>query len=516
MDQPTIIANARIVFCDSANRGGTYSLLIRGKRIAAISAKPDAFIAMHPHATVMDASNKVVTPGFVNAHVHSDSLVLRDRTDGVHYALWQNDAEIRRRREVLYSPSGYDDVRNIFLAVYFAHLKSGVTCVGEFCPPVDGVAFSGLVQAITRTGVRSLLTLQNWDQIEYARSHLKSGHRYSVNLGKEDEFTVYSFENYVRAAHELELPLTAHVAEQRDDVDIVRKNWQKAMLGLLRDFDALHATTILVHLNHLTAHEVRMMEERELSAVVCPRSTAQKQTGYPSLRHLLSHRVRLAVGTDWGSTDVVEDLRFMHQLPLLVPGVRQISGLELIRMATINGAAALGLASEIGSIETGKRADLVFFDLADIRVPTLHTDSVHSLADHVVRHLSVYHISDVMIDGEFQVRQGQIMTMAEEDLVTSFRTTYERLAQEGASLGHAPRSSGNVAEPDVAKVLPFLAAKRLQTPQGFEEGVEVSQAQDAGNHDVNLVAPTPASETVVSRPKVPTKEIDRVFGEDDF
>lgn len=522
MEEVKIIANALVLTCDANNRAGRMSLLVKDGRLADIARQPDGFAAMYPQARVIDAAGKLIVPGFVNAHFHSESILLRERTQGLPFIQWRQDIRLQEYSRKLVDRSSYDDVRAVYLASYFSHLKSGTTCVGEFGPAVDQKGFVHLLQAIDRTDVRSVVTLQNWDQISQANDLGSKRPRFAVSLGREEEFTVYSFENLMRGARELEVPLVAHVAEQREGVESVKKNFQKNVVTLLKDFGALQESTLLVHLNHIGEDEIRLIEDAGVSAVVCARSTAHKQTGYPSLRHLCGSTIPLCIGTDWDSTDMLEEMRFLHRLPMLVNGVPPLAPLQIVQMATINGARALGLDAEVGSLETGKKADMVFFDLADLRLPRIKEPAAATaLAGFLVNNLGTQHITDVMINGEFFVTKGNLLTMAEDDVAQGLSNTLDRYRQFPSPVPPLSELAG-VAEPTPqtrSKVVPFTGDIRQKQGGGFERGLvdEPSSVQHVEKKPSDAIAPSPREKPEPSRAALPelSKDVKRVFGEDD-
>ncbi len=527
-DSLKIIANGYVITCDPGNRGGRYNLLIRNDRIIEISDSLDLFTSLHPYATVIDASGKLIVPGFVNAHVHSESILLRDRTEDLHFGQWRRDIRLSDCMRMLLEPGAQDDVLSIYLAAYFGHLTSGTTLVGEFGPPFNERSFVAQLQGIDRSDVKVNVALQNWDQIRYIRDLAVGRPRCMVSVGNEEEYTVYSLENVVKAATELGVPMVAQLAEHRESMEAVKKNFQKNLLAVLANYQVLRPTTLLVHCNYLTEQEVEELGKLSATPVVCVRSTMWKQTGYPSLRHLAARDVRLCIGTDWGGVDMLAELRFLDQLPLLVSGVRRLSPLELLRMATINGAFALGFASETGSIEAGKRADLTFLNMEDIRLPVMSPYATsRELAAFLVRHLSSGHITDVMINGEFFVNRGKIVTMLEDDVIGGFRKTWEKFFPMAPPV-KSMRIPGE-RQPAVAgdegrtKIIPFVAVPRpaVPSPGGFEEGFVVadkaSDVDEEVQKTINLEAPTPISEkreTLKPKPEL-SKEVKRVFGEDE-
>ena len=309
---------------------------------------------------------------------------------------------------------------------------------------------------------------------------------------------------------------------------MVRRNFQKPLVAVLSNFQVLQPTTLLVHCNHLTEQEADTLAALSVTPVITARSAMWKQTGYSSLRHFRSRGIRLCIGTDWGSVDMMKEMQFLYQLPLLISAVRNLSPLELIRMATINGACALGLASETGSIEAGKKADLTFFALEDIRLPVMSPHSTsEELAKHLVRHLSTENITDVMIDGEFYLRDGKIVTMVEEDIIEGFRKTWEKFfpMAPGVKPMKLPqeRQPGEATDQGKAKIIPFVSISRppFPPPGGFEEGFTVIEktpvAADDKNGTANLEAPAPPgapSEEPGPKPEL-SKDVKRVFGEDE-
>jgi 5-methylthioadenosine/S-adenosylhomocysteine deaminase len=524
-DSLKIVANGYVITCDPGNRGGRYNLLIRDGRILEISDSLDLFTSLHPYATVFDATGKLIIPGFVNAHMHSESVLLRELTDDLHFGLWKRNIHLSDSIAMLNDEANHEDMLSVALAAYFGHLKAGTTLVGEYGPAVKEKGFVALLQAIERSDVKGVVALQNWDQVGYVRDLGPNRPRCMVSLGAEEEYTVYSFENAVRVAKELDIPIVAHVGEQRESVEAVKRNFQRDILSVLSGFTALSPATILVHCNHLSKQEIQMIERLSLAPVVCARSAMCKQTGYPSLRHLTGRNIRLCVGTDWGTVDVLQELKFLDQLPLLLPNIRRASPLELLRMATINGAHALGQASETGSIETGKRADLAFFQMGDVRLP-VHSPhaTAQELAGFLIRYLGSGDITDVMIDGEFYVTNSQIVTMLEEDIVEGFRKTREKFFPEAR--GRLPATedlTGDRALQARPKVIPFITQQRPApaVTEGFEEGFQnrektpkpVQEEEGAANLEPP-VSPNSKADVTNKKPELP-KDVKRVFGEDE-
>ncbi len=510
-----IVSDALVLTCDGANRGGRFSIAVCNGRIEDICETTEQCRAKHPGLPVLEARGRLVVPGFVNVHVHSHSLLLREVTQGLHFATWETDPTFTDAVSRLADPAHCDDLMAVYHAAYASHVLSGTTCTGEFPMPVADSVYAALHEVIRLSGVRAVMTLQTWDQIAYARERAPAGSRFTVDLGNEKDYTVYSFETLLRAARELQVPSLAHVAERREDVEVVRRNFQKNVLAVLRDCDALRASTVLVHLNHLGEQDAQLLEEAGGTATLCLLSTARKRTGYPFLKYLPSRRIRLSLGTDWGSTDVMREMDFLAQLPLLMPGMPSYSPVEILRMATINGAFALGLSSEIGSIEVGKKADLVLFDLDPLRVGPLRSGAgTRDLARLLVTRLTVRDITDVMINGDFVVRDRKLTRLNEADVSAAWTSVHDRLFGDRLPVPAQQRGL-------TAKILPFAPRERTEQPEenfaaGFQPAPSAGPDDEPGERAINMQQPPLPATAARPQPKPGARGgTIRVFGDDD-
>ena len=513
-ENPVIITNGYVLCCDPGNRAGRFHVLVRDGRIQEIGGSLEMLTALHPSATIIDATDKLIVPGLVNAHYHTLSFLLQELTAGKPFSSWKADRILRDHFQAFAEPGNADRLSVVARAASLAHLKSGTTCVGNFPPPVDAHGVDALVAAEDSIGLRSVMMLQTWDQIARVRQGKQAGRRFLVSLGREDDYTVYSFENHVRSAKELGCAVIAHAGEQRSDIDLVRRNFSKSLAALFRDFGALQPSTLLVHMNHAGKENVELLTEAGASLALCVASAARKQTGYPLLRMLTGRPARLCLGTDWGSTDMVAEMRFILNLPRLFAGMPVFSPLEVVRMGTINGAEALGVADEMGSIEVGKRADLTFFSLRDVRIPSPREGwTADKFAGLMLGSLSAQHVSEVMVGGRFLVSNGRSSAANEQDLIAELGAVRDGVLPTGEQ---RPQASLSVR----AKVLAFTSGERTLTPEGelFIEGSAGVERSDSAGDIEQKPSPMPLRPSVTPHATVQpelSKNVKKVFGEDE-
>ena len=267
-----------------------------------------------------------------------------------------------------------------------------------------------------------LFALRTWEQVEFLRGAPAGAARHALSLGAEDDYTVYSLESLVRASAGMQFPLVAHLGETRAEVDALRSRFKKSPLRILKDAGALTPATHLLHCNHVPEKDLDIIRENGAPVTLCVRSTLAKQTGYPLLRALASRDVMACLGTDWGETDLLGEIRVLRNLRKYLPGVPAYTPLELIRMATINGAHALGVSSHTGSLEVGKHADLVMIPSDDIRFPPLGAQpTAEETAEIVTDFCDTGMISDVMVQGVFRFRSGADQRAGGAEVLREFR-----------------------------------------------------------------------------------------------
>jgi 5-methylthioadenosine/S-adenosylhomocysteine deaminase len=518
-----ILANGLVLTCDPDNRAGRLSLLLDGGRIAALAESPEPLMASHPGAPVEDVSDSLITPGFVNAHFHGESVFLRSATDGKRMREWSTDPHVQQRIKELSGSSKQQLLAATYRAASAAHLKNGTTTVGEYLPAVDSDGLQSVLDALATTGLRSVLALQHWEQVEYVKGLADTGLRTLVSLGNAEDFTVYGFESSVLAAAELQCPIVAHVGEIPDDGEYVRRKFSRSLLELLREYGILHRETVLVHLNHLHSSDLRIVRMEGATVTLCPGSAVAKRTGCPVLRQLRSTPVPVCLGTDWGTTDMMKEMQFVLRLPFLFPDVAEFSPMQILRMATIQSAAALGLGAEVGSIEAGKSADLLRFSLRDVRtVPLPQTMTADALASFLIDRLSTEQVTHVMVRGEYLVRAGVLTRLDEQDAVGAFHN-FTALPPPEASPAGQRTGGARTAVRREKKVPPAMFSGGVREHLSGVEHVEPPQsaidspaAPDPPREPGS--SPSDSDESQDQRPGLTPalpKNVRRVFGEDD-
>ena len=230
-------------------------------------------------------------------------------------------------------------------------------------------------------------------------------------------------------AEELDLPVHMHIHETAYEVDTALATLGERPLARLDRLGLLSSRLLAVHMTQLTPAEIARAAHAGISVVHCPESNLKLASGFCPLAQLLAAGVNCALGTDGAASnndlDMLSEMRTAALLAKAVAGDPcAVPAHVALQMATLNGARALGLEQEIGSLVAGKSADVVAFDLGGVRAQPVY-DPISQIiyAGHRDQ------VSDVWVAGRRVVQRGELTTMQAPHLVEMAERWRERIAK---------------------------------------------------------------------------------------
>lgn len=366
----------------------------------------------------------LLMPGLVNLHCHAAMSLLRGIADDLPLMNWLSEhiwpAEARH-----VSPRFVHDGTLIASAEM---LRGGVTCFNDMYFFPEAAA-----EAIHTAGIRAALGLTVLefpgayanDADAYftkglaAYGALRDSSRLTFCMAPHAPYSVSdkSFERVSALAGGLGLPLHVHVHETRDEISQGLEQHGVRPLERLRRLGLVGPKLIAVHAVHLEAQEIALLAKCGASVAHCPTSNLKHGSGIAPLAALLEAGVNVGLGTDGaasnGRFDLFEEMRLAA---LLAKGSTErasaVDAHRALAMATIHGAQALGLGDRIGSLESGKAADLCAVDFGALRLSPCY-DPV----SHLVYAVSGEQVSHVWVDGQARVRNGVFAGLDENALM---------------------------------------------------------------------------------------------------
>jgi 5-methylthioadenosine/S-adenosylhomocysteine deaminase len=409
----------------------------------AVAIRDGAIVAVMPRGEVaqfvaretVSRPNAVLLPGLVNAHVHNPMTLLRGVADDLPLMRWLQE-HIWPIEATIIGPEFVADGIELAIAEM---LRGGTTCCNEnyFFPDVAAATYR-------KHGFRALVGLPI---IDFPTAWAKSQDEYFDRAGEVHDlyrsdalvrtcfaphapYTVNDagFERIRVLSDLLDVPVHCHVHETAQEVaDAMRLHGMRQIarldaLGLIND------RLIAVHMTQLTDAEVALCAERGVSVVHCPESNLKLGSGFCEVEKLRRAGVNLALGTDGCASN--NDLDMFGELrtaALLAKGVAQdasaLDAASALRMATLGGARALGFGELIGSIEPGKRADLICVDMDRIE-----TQPLYNAISQLVYATGRQQVSDVWIGGQAKLRDGELAGMDTETLCANAKQWRARIA----------------------------------------------------------------------------------------
>ncbi len=390
---------------------------------AIVAVGPSSEIdAKYAAKTVIRAGGMAVTPGFVNAHTHVPMTLFRGIADDRDLMDWLTN---------FIFPAEAKNVDREFVKwgtrlAAAEMIRSGTT---TFC---DMYYFESDIARETKAiGLRAVLgeTLidfpapdnKTWDAaIEYMRRYVREWKGDSLitpAFAPHAPFTVSTDHlKQIRAlATELGAPILIHVSETKDELrQVAEKQNGMTPAAYLDSIGFLGDDVHIAHGVWLTADEIRTLAAKKVGVAHCPESNQMLASGVAPVVEMIRAGVELGLGTDGpagsnNNLDMLEEMASAARLQKVMKNdPKAISARELLRLATIGGAQALGLADKIGTLERGKRADVVVIDLHQAK-----TQPVYSVESAIVYAASGNSVVTTIVDGKILMRRGALTTINE-------------------------------------------------------------------------------------------------------
>ncbi len=410
------------------------ALVIDGGRILALQPLAEAEQHFAPRQR-QDLGDAVLLPGLVNAHGHAAMSLLRGYADDLPLHAWLNEriwpAEARW--------VGAEFVRDGTELAMAEMLRTGTTCFADMYFFPDQIA-----AAARAAGMRCQLAFPilefptAWAQTpaEYIHKGLSLRDQYrgeallSFAFGPHAPYTVAdaTFAKIVVLAQEIDCPIHIHLHETAAEVAAAVAQTGARPLARLQAQGVLSALTQLVHMTQIDAADLEMLGASGAQVIHCPESNLKLASGLCPVAQLQRAGVNVALGTDGAASnndlDLFGEMKTAALLAKLVANdATALDAHQALRMATINGARALGLEREIGSLEVGKAADVIAVNLADAGSVPLYNP-----ASQLVYGGSGGRVSDVWIQGRQLLKSRQLQTLSEPELIARARLWQQRIA----------------------------------------------------------------------------------------
>jgi len=428
-----LIRDATIITLDGANRIIEGSVAIEQGRIMAVEPSGAASFNI-VFDDVIDGRGRALLPGFVQTHIHLCQTLFRGAADDLELIDWLKQRvwpmEAAHTPESLYASARLGiaelikggttcaltmETVNHTESVFRAVEESGFRATVGKCMMDQGNGVPAALNEETEESIsESLDLLKRWNGRDDGRIRYCFAPRFAVSC------TRGLLERVASLSRELGVMVHTHASENREEIAMVETATGKRNIEYLRDVGLTAPHVVLAHCVHLDDAEMEILRSTGAHVAHCPSSNLKLASGVARVAEMLDRGVSVSLGADGAPCnnrlDMFTEMRTAALLQKVLRGSRALPAETALRLATINGARALGLADQIGSVEVGKRADLQLINLN-----RLHTTPQPDPISTIVYAAEASDVEAVIIDGRMVMQEKRLLTFKEEEVITQAR-----------------------------------------------------------------------------------------------
>ena len=403
------------------------SIYIEGDKIAAIGDAPEGFT----EDKVIDGKDKLVIPGLINCHTHSYMSFMRNVADDLSFMDWLFGTIDPIEQQM----TDEDTYWGANLAI-IEMMKSGTTCFNDMQMNIHQTT-----RAVKESGMRAVICrgLVGSGNDEAGQMRLRQAYeerdaardcdRLTFRLGPHAPYTCDDafLKIVAEEAKKENMGIHVHLSESVSEIEQIQEKYGCTPIALAEKCGIFDVPAIAAHCVQVTEEDMDILVRKNVSVVTNPASNMKLGNGFAPIGRMLEKGINVCLGTDGAASN--NCLNMFHELSLLTlihKGTSKtpqcVSAKEGFRIATINGARALGLEKEIGSIEVGKKADLAILDL---NTPSLTPRN--NLIAGLSYSANGSEVDTVIINGKITMENRRILTMNEQLVYRKIQQIIERM-----------------------------------------------------------------------------------------
>jgi cytosine/adenosine deaminase-related metal-dependent hydrolase len=431
MTDRLLIKDATIITLDAANRIFEGSVAIDQGRIVSVEPSTTTHVDAQ-FDIVISGRGRVLLPGFIQTHIHLCQTLFRGAADDLALIDW-----LKQRVWPMEAAHTPDSLYASALLGIAELIRGGTTCAltMETVNHTE-VVFRAVEESRFRATVGKCMMDQGEDLPAALSEESEDSIAESVDLlerwhGRADGRIRYCFaprfavsctrgllERVAQLSREHEVLVHTHASENRDEIAIVESATGKRNIEYLNLVGLAAPHVVLAHCIWLDDFEMEVLRSTGTHVAHCPSSNLKLASGFARVAEMLEREISVSLGADGAPCnnrlDMFTEMRTTALLQKVLNGPQTLPALTALRMATIHGARALGLADQIGSIEVGKRADLQLLNLNH-----LHSTPRPDLVSTIVYAARASDVDTVIIDGQVVLLNRELTTLNENEVITN-------------------------------------------------------------------------------------------------
>lgn len=380
---------------------------------------------------VIDATDKIVMPGLINAHTHVPMSIFRGYSDELTLNDW-----LRKKMWPIEDKMTADDA-------YWASMLSGIEMIKSGTTTFNDMYFfeDEIAKMAEQLGMRAILSrciigegedmIKKAEEAEtlYNNYHNKCEGRIKVCVGLHAPNTCppETIRKGIELADKLGTPIHIHYLETKDEINYINNTYLSSVTEYLKKLGLFNYHVMLAHGVHISDADIDVLKEISGGVVHNPVSNMKLGSGFANTAKLLKNEINVALGTDGqGSTNTLDMFLEIKLAAYMQKGMYNsataITAEDVLKMATIKGAEVLGIDSGVGSLEVGKRADIII-----INTNKPHLCPIHNIYSTLAYSVSGDDVETSIIDGNIVMENRVIQNVDEAEILTECNRVTRRL-----------------------------------------------------------------------------------------
>ncbi len=379
---------------------------------------------------IIDAKGKIVMPGLINTHAHVPMSIFRETLDGYNLQDW-----LEKKIWPMEDKLNKEDI-------YYASLLSFIEMIKTGCTTINDMYFCGeeIIKAALNLGIRlqttrTLMDLEGDGEArlkeleELIKNYDNKEETITLNIGIHGFYTTNAqyIEKCANLARKYNKIIHIHFCENsKEREDIIKGYSVQSPAQLIKKyFKGLHV--VIAHSVKLTKEEIEELTNENVHISHCPVSNLKLGCGIANVSYMMKKGINVSIGTDGqGSGSNLDLFEAMKYTALLQKGIlenpKELQAFDVLKMATVNGAKALGLEKNIGMIEEEKSADLIILNL-----DTVITTPVNNIFSQIVYNIKGTNVETSIINGKIVMENRVVNGINEQEIYNKCNEIIERI-----------------------------------------------------------------------------------------
>lgn len=422
----TLIKDALIVTMNPDREVLKGNLLVEDDRIKAIGSE------QYTADKIINAEGQVLIPGLIQTHIHLCQTLFRGQADDLELMDWLQKRiwplEGAHDKESLYYSSmlGIGELLrggttsiidmatvNHTESVFQAIVDSGIRAVSGKCMMDWGPEVPGSLLEDTEASLQeSVNLLEKWHGQGKGRLSYAFNPRFAVSCTEELLIQVRDL------SQRYDVLIHTHASENRDEITMVQRERKLRNVAYFEHLGMADKNLILAHCIWLDEEEMEILQRQRVKVAHCPSCNLKLGSGIAPITEMLKRGIHVSLGADGApcnnNLDIFTEMRTAALIQKVMHGPTVMPARQTFELVTLGGAAAMGLEDQLGSLEPGKKADLVLIDLHKLHCSPVEGADIYAQLIYQARSSDV---TLTMVDGEVLYQDGQLRIMDQEDII---------------------------------------------------------------------------------------------------